>query len=143
MKDNINSSVSKISQIHSLVAGFLTSRLKEEGFDEFSSSHGNILFQLNLKPKMLMGELSQRINRDKSTTTVLVRKLRLLGFIQEQQDPKDKRNKIISLTQKGTQFNEVTKTISKELLAKFFNGFTQEEKEQFVMFQDRIAKNFL
>ena len=78
---DVNSSISLLSNIHSITADFLTERLKTKGFPDFASSHGNILFQLSVNEKMTMGELSEKINRDKSTTTVLVRKLESEGFI--------------------------------------------------------------
>ena len=104
----INSAVSKISLIHTLSADFLSRRLKEKGFDEFASSHGNILFQLSKNEKIKMKQLAEKINRDKSTTTVLVRKLESLGLVKEEPDLNDKRNKIISLTEKGAEYNQIT-----------------------------------
>lgn len=142
MNPKINSAVSKISLIHTLTADFLSKRLKEKGFDEFASSHGNILFQLSKSGKIKMGELSEKINRDKSTTTVLVRKLKDLELIEEETDSEDKRNKLISLTEKGKEYTQITSGLSKELIERFYNGFTQEEKEQFCSFLERIENNF-
>ena len=88
---DVNSSISLLSHIHSITADFLTRKLSERGFPEFASSHGNILFQLSVNEKMTMGELAERINRDKSTTTVLVRKLEAEGFLTGSPDPSDKR----------------------------------------------------
>ena len=78
---DVNSSISLLSNIHTITADFLTEKLKERGFPDFASSHGNILFQLSVNEKMTMGDLAEKINRDKSTTTVLVRKLEKDGFI--------------------------------------------------------------
>lgn len=142
MSQNVNSSISKVSKIHSITADFLANKLKEQGFDEFASSHGNILFQLSQNQKMKMRELAQKINRDKSTTTVLVRKLKDLELIQEETDSEDKRNKYISLTEKGKEYTEITSGLSKELIEKFYNGFSEEEKEQFCSFLERIENNF-
>ena len=140
---NVNNGISKISQLHTLTQDFLLQKLGEKGFTEFASSHGNILFQLNKTPQVKMGELSQKINRDKSTTTVLVRKLIALGLVQEEADPKDKRNKFISLTKKGKEYNQMTDELSSELQKTFYKGFTSEEKEQFCAFLNRIEENFI
>ncbi len=142
MAKNINSSISLFSHIHSLTADFLQERLASKGLPDFASSHGNILFQLCNRPKMTMSDLSAAINRDKSTTTVLVRKLEKEGFVESIVDNKDKRSKFIKLTEKGMQYNDLTKDISKELLAKFYLDFTQEEKEKFFGFLQRIEMNF-
>lgn len=139
----VNNSISKISQLHSITQEFLLQKMNQGGFTEFASSHGNILFQLNKNPRIKMGELAQKINRDKSTTTVLVRKLIKLDLVQEETDPKDKRNKIISLTKKGNEYNKMTNDLSSQLVQTFYKGFSEEEKLQFCSFLKRIEENFL
>ena len=139
---DVNSSISLLSNIHSITADFLTERLKTKGFPDFASSHGNILFQLSVNEKMTMGELSEKINRDKSTTTVLVRKLEKEGFITGDPDPADKRSRIIYLTEKGKEFNVTAQELSSELLKTFYHDFTDEDKEIFVNFLSRIKENF-
>ncbi len=91
---------------------------------------------------MTMGDLSEKINRDKSTTTVLVRKLEAEGFITGESDPSDKRSRIIFLTEKGKQFNQTARELSQELLGTFYNGFSEEEKEKFFQTLLKIKENF-
>ena len=140
---DVNSSISLLSHIHTITADFLIEKLKEHGYPDFASSHGNILFQLNVNEKMTMGELSEKINRDKSTTTVLVRKLESESFITGEPDPNDKRSRIIYLTEKGKTFNTTAMELSKQLLDTFYKGFTEKEKEDFVNTLLRIKKNFV
>lgn len=140
---DVNSSISLLSNIHSITADFLTERLKQSGYPDFASSHGNILFQLSVKEKMTMGELSEKINRDKSTTTVLVRKLEQDGLITGEPDPSDKRSRIIYLTEKGKKFNKTARELSGELLGTFYKGFTEEEKTSFYNTLIRIKENFI
>jgi DNA-binding MarR family transcriptional regulator len=139
---DVNSSISLLSNIHSITADFITEKLKERGFPDFASSHGNILFQLSVNEKMSMGELAERINRDKSTTTVLVRKLEKDGFVTDEADPSDKRSRIILLSEKGKQFNQTARELSQELLGTFYKGFSEEEKEVFVQALLKIKENF-
>lgn len=140
---DVNSSISLLSHIHTITADFLIEKLKERGYPDFASSHGNILFQLSVNEKMTMGELSEKINRDKSTTTVLVRKLEKDGFITGDAAPNDKRSRIIYLTEKGRQFNATAQELSSNLLGTFFKGFTENEKEEFFKTLLRIKKNFV
>ena len=142
MERNINSSISLVSHIHGTTADFLTKELAAQGFDDFATSHGNILFQLSLNTQMTMGDLSRKINRDKSTTTVLVRKLMKEGYVEEKPSAEDKRSKLITLTAKGMQYEKVTSNISKQLLDTFYKGFTEEEKLQFLGYLERIHENF-
>ena len=140
---NINKSISKISHIHSLSADFLTERLSEKGLENFASSHGNILFQLSLVDSMRMNELSEKINRDKSTTTVLVQKLINKGLVEVKSSETDKRSKLISLSEKGREYNKLTAEISSELIKTFYQGFSREEKETFFELLCRIEQNFI
>lgn len=139
---NVNSSISFLSHIHTITATFLTEKLKKQGFNDFASSHGNILFQLNKNGKMTMSELAKAINRDKSTATVLVRKLEKEGFVSIINDKKDKRNKNILLSQKGMEYTKITTEISNELLSTFYKGFSNQEKQNFLEYLERIEKNF-
>ena len=135
---NVNSSISFLSHIHTITATFLTEKLKQHGFNDFASSHGNILFQLNKNGKMTMGELAKSINRDKSTATVLVRKLENEGFVSIINDENDKRNKYILLSKKGMEYTKITSEISEELLSTFYKGFSDQEKQIFLDFLERI-----
>ena len=137
-----NSTISQVSHIHTLTADFLKKRLAENGFDDFASSHGNILFQLSVNKSITMKELAAKINRDKSTTTVLVRKLEQDGLVTTTPSPDDRRNKILTLTEKGSEYNNIMKKLSKELQKKFYNGFSDEEIEEFGVFLQRIEENF-
>ena len=89
-----------------------------------------------------MKELAAKINRDKSTTTVLVRKLEQDGLVTTTPSPDDRRNKILTLTEKGSEYNNIMKKLSKELQKKFYNGFSDEEIEEFGTFLKRIEQNF-
>lgn len=142
MNSRSNNSISIISHIHSSAAEFLERKLKEKGLSDFGSSHGNILFQLSVHNSLRMSELSKIINRDKSTTTVLIRKLLKDGLVKETTDPTDGRNKIISLTEKGMEYNKATSEISKQLIKTFYKGFSEEEKESFYSLLLRIENNF-
>ena len=139
---DINCSISLLSHIHSITADFVMQNLKKQGFQDFASSHGNILFQLSVKDELSMGQLAEKINRDKSTTTVLVRKLEQEGLVYTEADQIDKRSKNIFLTEKGKQFNQTAFDISKELLTTFYKGFSEEEKDDFFNYLKRIENNF-
>jgi len=142
MQYDISSTVSLVSHIHSISADFLRLRLNELGLPELSSSHGFILFLLSKENEMTMGDISRRINRDKSTTTVLIRKLEKNGLVQSISNEKDGRSKFIRLTEKGKEYNEETSKISDELIKTFYKGFSAEEKTQLLNFLQRISENF-
>ena len=106
MDKMINNSISSISQLHTLTADFLIDELAKKGLSNIASSHGNILFQLSKVESLSMGELAQKINRDKSTTTVLIRKLIKENLVTECINENDKRNKLIKFSKKGEEYAE-------------------------------------
>ena len=71
-----------------------------------------------------------------------VRKLIKENLVEECINEHDKRNKKISLTEKGKEYTSITSEISASLLQKFYNGFSDEEKIQFATFLERIKNNF-
>ena len=75
-----------------------------------------------------MKDLASTIHRDKSTITALVNKLIKLGYIKKEQDEKDVRVTLISLTQKGREFKKDFDEISKEVIKKLYLGFDSKEK---------------
>ncbi len=89
-----------------------------------------------------MGEIARRINRDKSTTTVLVRKLENNGLVETFSNKKDARSKLIKLTAKGMEYNKITSELSTELIQTFYKGFSAEEKSQLLNYLQRISENF-
>ena len=123
---NQDSVVSLISHLHTVTADFTNRRLPENG--KFVSSHGFILYLLSIEKQLSKKEIAERINRDKSTTTVLIRRLVEEGLVEEQSDKRDNRIKLISLTEKGRRMNSMTGEISKSLLDVCYRGFTEEEK---------------
>lgn len=139
MDYTISSVISLISHLHTATADFTNERLAEKG--NFVSSHGFILFQLAAEEKLTMGEISHRINRDKSTTTVLVKKLRDEGLVKEEQSPDDSRVKYISLTKKGREYNELTSTISRDLLTRCYQGFSTAEKNELLRLLKKMNDN--
>ncbi len=142
MKYTVSSVISLISRLHTSSADFTNKRLSELSENEsFVSSHGFILFQLANEEKLTMGEISRRINRDKSTTTVLVKKLKAEGFIKEEQSQTDSRVKYISLTEKGREYNKFTSGISHDLLSAFYKDFTAEEKKELLRLLEKAQAN--
>lgn len=89
-----------------------------------------------------MGELARQVNRDKSTVTVLVRKLEQNGFVLREISADDNRVTYISLSEKGREYTDLTASISRELIATCYQGFSEQEKQQVFSLLRRIALNF-
>jgi putative acetyltransferase len=73
-----------------------------------SNSQCHALIELDSRGVMNLGQLSTSLNLDKSTASRLVTQLCEKGICQIQPDENDRRNKLISLTQKGSKLvNEI------------------------------------
>ena len=141
MNYSVSSVLSLISKIHTCSADFLQKRLAGLGLFDFVSSHGFILFCLSKNERLLMGELSERINRNKSTATVLVKKLEKAQLVKIEKDDSDSRKKWISLTEKGRVYNAKTESLSSELLECAYKNFSQEEKETLLKLLEKLHSN--
>ena len=98
---------SLIAQIQNDANNYLDSQLKKIGLSEITTSHGFILFVLSqnkntetqkLEP-MTMKEISKRIDKNKSTLTVLIDKLLKYGYIIREKNNSDTRYSYISLSE--------------------------------------------
>ena len=139
MEYKVSSILSLISHIHTSTQDFTNKLLS--GSTKMVSSHGFILYQLSLEPYLTMGQIAERINRDKSTTTVLIRKLKEQSLVAEKPCSKDSRIKYIYLTDKGKEYNTMTSSISKDLLSVCFTDFTEREKEELLELLVKMQKN--
>ena len=90
---------------------------------------------------MSLGELSKSINRDKSTTTVLVRKLEGSGLVELKKDENDSRKKIITLTREGTKYTKTMEEISRQLLVTSWKDFKPEEQTQLLSYLTKLSEN--
>lgn len=140
-KDSTNV-ISKISRIHSLCADFLRVELNKTGLPNLASSHGFILFLLSQNESLTMREISEKINRDKSTTTQLVKKLESLGYVKTSSSPEDSRIKLVKLTPQGIKYNDTTASISERLKDRFFTGLSDSEISKLEATLDKISENF-
>lgn len=140
-KDSTNV-ISKISRIHSLCADFLRVELNKTGLPNLASSHGFILFLLSQNKSLTMREISEKINRDKSTTTQLIKKLESLGYVKTSSSPEDSRIKLVKLTPQGIKYNDTTSAISERLKDKFFTGLSDSEISKLESTLDKISENF-
>ena len=138
MKYNVNSVISLISRIHMQTAEFTNKMLSSHNF---VSSHVFILFLLSENAEMSMGEIAKKINRDKSTTTVLIRKLIDEKLVKSASSSKDSRKKIISLTAEGKKYNNFTSEISSKLLSICYKNFSAEEKETLLNLLEKMSAN--
>ena len=89
----------------------LTETMKQEGFDDIDSAHGDILNVLYRQGPTSMTDLARRSHRTKATVTVLVKKLESLGCA----NTLDGRSCLVDLADKGNACRQKFEAISKRM----------------------------
>jgi len=141
MKNNDNNSIAMFSNIRALANKLIITELKERGYKDICSSHGEILYNLYRYKNLNMRDLASNIKKDKSTLTVLVKKLEKLGYICRKQCTSDARVQLLSLTCKANDFYPVFQEISLLLNSVAFDGFKEYEIEMLTDMLSRIVTN--
>lgn len=135
--------ISKISKIRSEVFDYIECELRKRGIEGLVVSHGNILDILyDNNGKLTMKEISEGINRSKSTVTQLVDRLLKGGYVTKESNLEDKRFSYIVLTEKGLSIKKDFREISDTVIKVFFKDFTEEEAEILFSLLDRVINNF-
>ncbi len=107
---------------------YILMRMKELGLTDLDISHGDILYQLYHDAPIPMKTLAERISRDKSTVTALVKKMEQRNLICRTADPEDGRASMIGLTAKGESYRNDFMRISDEVMEKLYTRLSKEEK---------------
>lgn len=97
-------------------------QVERSGLRGLAPSHGDILVQLFQYDQVCMSELSQRIARDPSTVTALVKKLVAMGLAQTGKSLRDRRSTMVSLTEKGHALKGDFEKISMRLESFWHDG---------------------
>ena len=130
MAGNTDDTAHLIGRLRGRINDFILSRLAEEGVKGLAPSHGSILVVLYHEGPQPMAVLSERINRDKSTLTVLIRKLETLGYVAREADAHDSRVSIIRLTEQGLRFRALFERISEELTERIWGDTPESERRR-------------
>ncbi|MDV3426738.1 MAG: MarR family winged helix-turn-helix transcriptional regulator [Bacillota bacterium] len=131
-----------IAKAKALMNQFIISELNKQGIDGIVPSHGDIIISLLKHETLTMKELADKIERDPSTVTTLVKKLNNLGYTQVLKDSADKRANIVSLTTEGKALEAVFISISEKLYKKQYQNTNEEEKEIFRDVLKKMIENF-
>jgi DNA-binding MarR family transcriptional regulator len=130
-----------ISTIRDKANRLILKELKACNVDDIAPAHGGILVQLFLNPEPTMGQKATRIERTKSTVTVLVEKLVALGYLETEKDSEDNRVTKVRLTKKGKSLEKAFWRVSENLVSRVYRGFSEEEKKTLIHLLTRVNNN--
>lgn len=133
--------------------GFLISRIKQmgtrifdrmlaaSGIDSFNGAQGRILYVLWQNDAISISSLSAQTSLANTTLTAMLDRMESMGLIVRQHDPKDRRNRLIALTDKARSLQDDYTRISQKMNEIYYDGFTETEIMQFESYLQRILNN--
>lgn len=139
---DIKDIISLISKIRESANRFIIAEMDKWGIEGLAPSHGDILVALLKVERLTMKELAEKIDKDKSTVTVLVDKLIKQGYVEKTRDIEDSRVVFVTLTRSGKALKPMFDTISEELLSVVYKDIQQSEKEELISTLTKIKNNF-
>ena len=126
-----------IAQIKQLQDRVFNRLLDEEGID-ITGSQGRILFIFWKEDALSLTEISERASLAKNTVTVIVDRMVAKGVLQRDADLHDRRQAIISLTDKAKAMRDDYEKVSQRMNSLFYEGFTEDERQAFENYLARI-----
>ncbi len=133
--------------------GFLISRIKQmgtrifdrmlatSGIDEFNGAQGRILYVLWQNDEISISSLSAQTSLANTTLTAMLDRMENSGLIIRKFDPRDRRNRLIVLTEKAKSLKDDYTRISEKMNEIYYTGFTETEIVQFESYLQRILNN--
>lgn len=133
--------------------GFLISRIKQmgtrifdrmlaaSGIDSFNGAQGRILYVLWQNDAISISSLSAQTSLANTTLTAMLDRMESMGLIVRQPDPRDRRNRLIALTDKARSLQDDYTRISQKMNEIYYDGFTETEIMQFESYLQRILNN--
>jgi DNA-binding MarR family transcriptional regulator len=140
--ENSEGIIALVSAVREKANRFIAEQLRRLGITDIATPYGGVFVHLFKNGELSMGDIAQKIDRDKSTVTALVKKLVELGYVEASTSPSDSRMTIVRLTQRGLSLEKDFNEISVLLQDRIYQGFTALEQEILARLLMRIKGNF-
>lgn len=133
--------------------GFYISRIKQVGtrifdrmlaassVDAFNGAQGRILYVLWQRDGISISELSAQTSLANTTLTSMLDRMEAARLIVRVPDPRDRRSKLIALTDKARALKGDYDRISQQMSELYYIGFTEDEVIQFEGYLQRVLTN--
>ncbi len=130
-----------ISQVKQLSDRTFEKILKTKGIDEFNGAQGRILYILWNNNNLSIKQISKFTKLAKTTLTAMLERMELQGLIKRTISKEDKREIIVSLTDKAKELKENYLDVSKQMEKIFYKNFTDKQIENFENTLKKIIAN--
>ncbi|WP_294147447.1 MarR family winged helix-turn-helix transcriptional regulator [uncultured Clostridium sp.] len=102
-----------------------------------------VLLALSRHGQCNQDTLCSIVNIDKGRMARVMERLEERSLIRRLVNPDNKREKLIEMTEEGEKMLEVINSFSREWNERCFAGFTENEKQEYQSYLERIARNAL
>lgn len=126
-----------ITQIKQLQDRIFERLLLENGIG-ISGGQGRILFILWKTDHLTISEISEKTSLAKNTVSVVIDGMVHKGIVERKINPANRRQTIISLTEYAKSLQKQYETVSDQMNALFYQGFSETEQIQFEQYLARI-----
>ena len=130
-----------IAKIHQVAGRIFARKLKEHGIDEINPAQGRIMFVLWQEDGISIQKLAKRTSLGKSTLTSMLDRLESSGHLRRVRSAKDRRQILITRTEKDRTSEGLYVRVSEEMAGLFYDRFSTTEIERFEKYLRRILDN--
>ena len=128
-----------ITQIKQLQDRIFERLLLEKGI-EISGGQGRILFILWKNDNLTVSQISEKTSLAVNTVSVVINGMVNKGIVERNINPHNRRQVIISLTEYAKSLQAEYETVSQQMNALFYQGFSEKEQQQFESYLERILE---
>lgn len=132
--------ISKIKQISGRI---FDKKLRDYEINDINTAQGRIIFSLWQNDNIPIRELAKRTALGKTTLTSMLERLEKSGHISRKIDDTDKRNVLISLTEKSKSFEGRYAAVSQEMISIFYAGVPDKQIDEFENTLKQILLNLV
>lgn len=130
-----------ISQVKQLSDRTFEKILKTKGIDEFNGAQGRILYILWNNNNLSIKQISKFTKLAKTTLTAMLERMELQGLIKRTISKEDKREIIVSLTDKAKALQTDFLDVTRQMEEIFYKNFTEKQIENFENTLKKIIEN--
>ncbi|MCR5536438.1 MAG: MarR family transcriptional regulator [Succinivibrio sp.] len=132
--------VSLAGKLRDKANSFIKDELNKAGIADLLPCHGDILHACFVQPGIKVTEIAKLTHRSKSTVSVMVDKLKALGYLEKVADKDDPRAMSIHPSQKAYAIFDSFKSISNEMNQKFAGSLSDDELQTLQELLSRAIK---
>ncbi len=138
MSDRI---IFELSKAENKIKNYMQKKIKAKGV-QISAGQSGVLFLLEKANGLKMSELSRLLKIDNSAITRVVDRLEKNGLVTREANPDDRRQFLITITDKGRTDIKVVGKVANETNAAIREGFSDDEISVFLRVLGSFGEKF-